>query len=70
MFMMKFSIPTGYYVASPTGRKLLSWQTWDLLHITWYGLQGLHSTSPCRVKAMLFTHYGYNRQCCRAFSAG
>ena len=27
----------GYNVADPKGRKFLSWQTWDLLRITWYG---------------------------------
>ena len=27
----------GYNVADPKGRKFLSWQTWDLLRITWFG---------------------------------
>lgn len=39
-YLFTIIIIIGYNIADAKGPKFLSWQTWDLLRITWYGYKG------------------------------
>ena len=49
---MIHTFAVGYNACDPEAKKFLSWQTWDLLRITWYGYREF-------CKSFLQRHPGY-----------